>query len=376
MQDLTPVRLLADLGEGGKNGMGAWAVFLILLAVVGAGCGKTGPPVAPERRLPTAVSELSAVVEGGAVILTWSNPGTRMDGSRLKDLATVQVYRREDAGDGEPKPAILSWGKIVGYDEVAAIRLATPAPATVEGSRVTWTDAGTLTPGRRYVYVLTAADLIGRSSGPSPRLVVRFLAAPRPPEGLRAEAGEGLVRLGWSPPGLLVDGSPAPGSFAYEVLRGPSPAGPFAAVTPEPIAATAFTNRGLQNEATYYYAVRAVRSEPDGQARSILSPVVAATPVNLTPPSAPTNLVAVPSEAAVRLAWNRSPEEDVAGYIVYRAEAGGEFARLTLTAITRTTYTDRGVERGKTYSYAVTAVDRATRPNESARSTPARATVP
>jgi hypothetical protein len=34
------------------------------------------------------------------------------------------------------------------------------------------------------------------------------------------------------------------------------------------------------------------------------------------------------------------------------------------------------VERGRTYSYAVTAVDRATRPNESARSNEVTATVP
>jgi predicted small lipoprotein YifL len=353
------------------------AGIALLVALTLLGCGKKGPPVAPERRVPAAVSELSAVVEGPVVVLTWSNPGTRADGTRMRDLTTIRIYRREDAGDGEPKPALLSWGKVVGYDEIAAIRLAEPDPATMEGPRATWADREKLTVGRRYVYVLTAMDSIGRSSPPSPRVVVNFLAAPRPPDGLTATAGEGEVRLGWAAPARLVDGSPAPATLEYEVLRGSSAAGPFAPVTPEAVAIQGFTDRGLTNEQPYYYAVRAVRTEPAGRARSTLSAIAGATPVDLTPPAPPRSLVAVPAETAVRLAWSASAEEDVAGYVVYRAEApGAAYVRLTPTPITTTTYIDRTVERGKTYSYVVTAVDRAIRPNESARSQPAGATVP
>lgn len=352
------------------------AGIALLVALTLLGCGKRGPPVAPERRIPSAVSDLSAVVEGRAVVLTWSKPGTRADGSRLKDLAAFRIYRREEAGNGEPKPAMLSWGKVVGYEEVAVIRLADPTPAKAEGPRVSWADRDTLIFGRRYVYVVTALDSIGRSSPPSSRLVVPFLAAPHPPDGLTAKAAEGEVRLGWSPPSLLVDGSPPPTPLDYELLRARSVEGPFQPVTPEPIVTAEFTDRGLENEQTYYYAVRAVRRDPSGSARSELSAVIAATPLDLTPPSRPANLVAVPSETAVRLAWNASPEPDVAGYIVYRAAPGADFVRLTPTPISTTTYTDRAVGRGQTYTYVVTAVDRASRANESQRSAPATATVP
>lgn len=359
------------------SGLMLRAGIALLVALTLLGCGKKGPPVAPEGRVPVAVSDLSGLVEGSVVILSWSNPGTRADGTRLKDLTTIRIYRREDAGDGEPKPALLSWGKVVGYDEMAAIRLAEPAPAKVEGPRVTWVDREKLTLGRRYVYVVTAVDSTGRSSPPSARLAVPFLAAPRPPEGLTASAGEGQVRLAWSAPLHLVDGSPAPATLGYEVLRAASATGPFSPVTPEPISARELTDRDLKNEETYHYAVRAVRTEPGARIRSDLSPLAAATPVDLTPPSPPANLVAVPSETAVRLAWNASPEQDVAGYVVYRALApGATVIRLTPAPITTTTYIDRAVERGKTYSYTVTAVDRAVRPNESARSQPAGATVP
>jgi hypothetical protein len=72
---------------------------------------------------------------------------------------------------------------VVGYDEVATIRPDAPAPATVQGSTVTWVDRRALSMGRRYVYVVTAEDDLGRTSGPSERLVVPFLAAPRRPAG-------------------------------------------------------------------------------------------------------------------------------------------------------------------------------------------------
>ncbi len=352
---------------------------LLLLALVGlaaAGCGKKGPPVAPERRVPAAVLGLTATVEGNAIVLTWTNPATRADGTRMKDLTALRVHRRAEPREAEPKPAMLSRGKVVGYDEVASIRLAEPAPAKVEGTRVSWADRINLSIGQRYVYLVTAVDGLGRSSPPSARLAVTFLAAPLPPQTLTATAGDSEVHLSWAPPPGLVDGSPLAGALAYQVLRAASSEAPLQPLTPPPTGIS-FTDRGLQNDQTYYYQVRAIRSEPTGRAQSELSKIVAATPIDLTPPSAPTSLVAVPSEGVVRLAWSPSPEEDVAGYFVYRAASpGNPYVRLTPVPLTTTVFTDRTVERGRTYSYVVTAVDRARRPNESARSNEVTATVP
>ncbi len=353
---------------------------LLVLALVGLaalGCGKSGPPVAPERRLPAAVSGLTATVEGRAIVLSWTNPTTRVDGTRLKDLTILRVHRREEPGEVEPKPAVLSWGRVVGYQEVASIRLTAPTSAKVEGTRMSWADRTNLSVGRRYVYVVTAVDAMGRSSPPSERLAVTFLAAPLPPQDLSAIAGESEVRLSWAPPARLVDGSPLTGTIAYVVLRADSAEAPLRPVTPSPITATSFTDRGLQNDRTYSYAMRAVRSEPAGLALSEPSASVAAMPLDLTPPSAPANLAAVPSEDAVRLAWVPSPEADVAGYLVYRASPpGSPYVRLTDVPLRTTVFVDRNVERGRTYSYVVTAVDRAMHPNESARSNEAIATVP
>lgn len=351
--------------------------LLALIVLSLAACGKKGPPVAPERRVPATVSELKATVEGRAINLEWVNPSVRADGSRMKDLTAVRIHRREEAGEGEPKPAILSWGKVVGYDEIALIRLGEPAPARVEGRTVKWADRQGLRFGQRYVYVVTAHDSLGRSSLPSERLAVAFQSAPLPPSDLSATPGEKQARLTWSPPRGLIDGSALPAGVTYQLFRSDSREGALQPVTTEPITSTAFTDSGLRNEQTYYYAVRAVRSGVWGRALSEPSAIAAATPVDLTPPSPPKNLVAVPSEGVVRLAWDPSPEEDVAGYLVHRiGPVEGEAVKLTPAPIPGTLYTDRSVIRGATYRYAVTAVDRASHPNESAKSLPASVTVP
>lgn len=350
-------------------------VIGVALLALGA-CGRRGPPSAPELRVPAPVSEFRGGVEGRSIILEWTNPGHRADGTRMRDLTAIHVHRREEPGHGRPKPAILSWGKVVGYDEITAIQLASPAPARLDGGRVRWADGRGLTFGQRYVYVVTALDSIGRQSVPSERVIVTFHPAPQPPEEFRGAPGDREVHLTWRPPSGLIDGTALPQPVAYRVLRATRPGAPLVPISPS-ITTTEFTDRGLDNGRTYTYAVLAVRTDPAGGIRSEPSATVDVTPVDLTPPSAPRNLVAVPSETAVRLAWDRSPEEEVAGYLVYRATLpGGAYVRLTPAAVPGTLFVDREVERGAAYRYAVTAVDRAPRPNESPRSSPTTVTVP
>ena len=77
----------------------------------------------------------------------------------------------------------------------------------------------------------------------------------------------------------------------------------------------------------------------------------------------------------MRLSWGAAPESDVSGYIVYRAEVAGAFARVGSTRAPATTFVDRGVARG-TYRYVVTAEDSGAIRNESARSNEAGGAAP
>jgi len=106
-----------------------------------------------------------------------------------------------------------TFGVVVPDREVATIRTDAPAPATVQGSSVIWVDHRALAPGRRYVYVVTAEDELGRSSAPSERLVVPFVSAPKAPRGLTATPGDRRVTLTWQPPEALQDGSAPTGDI-------------------------------------------------------------------------------------------------------------------------------------------------------------------
>ncbi len=91
---------------------------------------------------------------------------------------------------------------------------------------------------------------------------------------------------------------------------------------------------------------------------------------DLTPPAAPSSLVATEGEGQVALAWDGAP--DAAGYDVYRSPvSGGGYARLNDTPLTDTAYTDATVVNGRRYYYVVTAVDDAG--NASGRSNEAQA---
>ncbi len=59
----------------------------------------------------------------------------------------------------------------------------------------------------------------------------------------------------------------------------------------------------------------------------------------------------------VDLSWDASTSQGVVGYNVYRQPQGGSFTQINSSLDSSTAYTDNQVSGGKTYFYAVTAVD-------------------
>lgn len=75
-----------------------------------------------------------------------------------------------------------------------------------------------------------------------------------------------------------------------------------------------------------------------------------------TPPSVPKGLYSITRDEAVWLFWEENDEEDFAEYWVYRAREGDEYyKRIARTKIAK--YTDSYLRNGRTYFYAVSAVD-------------------
>jgi hypothetical protein len=130
--------------------------------------------------------------------------------------------------------------------------------------------------------------------------------------------------------------------------------------------------------ATYHYRVSAWDAL-GGEVSSEDALFEAGAPDEM-PPAPPVGIETVVREGGVEIVWLENEEDDLAGYLVYRAQTrngGADWERavvLTPTPLQVARYFDASVEPGASYSYAVTAVDDAG--NESGRSEPASADVP
>jgi len=94
---------------------------------------------------------------------------------------------------------------------------------------------------------------------------------------------------------------------------------------------------------------------------------------DITPPAAPTGLVALTGDGRIDLDWNDSAEGDLGGYTVYRATVfGGPYSIASGGLVGPSQFTDDGLTNGTTYYYVVTASDLTG--NESMNSAEASAT--
>jgi hypothetical protein len=352
------------------------AALAAAVAVVALGaCGRRGNPVPPEVRIPQAVTDLTAVEREGGIEVAWTVPGRRIDNSRILEPGIARLYRIDDAGTGDPRPAMLRDDRVAGYTEIATFRLQDPSSSYLRGRHITYVDRRALVYGRRYTYVATTADAQGRTGPPSARVSITYIAPPEPPRALRGEAGDRAARLSWQPPAKLVDGAAITDPLAYEVLRAADPVAEASPIGRTAPGATSFEDRGLDNDRTYYYAVRAVRVAGAASAAGEASERLAVTPAKTTSPAPVTDLVALPSRGDVRLSWRPSPEPDVATYVIYRAVGAAPPTRVGAVRPPATTFVDRNVPSG-TYRYTVTAQDASARANESRPSTEVTVTVP
>jgi len=179
---------------------------------------------------------------------------------------------------------------------------------------------------------------------------------------------------------IFADTTPA----TYNVYEVPSetkpdvvpdaPPRPVSAEMPKPLNASPLEAMKYQDlrlvfETERCYVVRTVETHGELKIESDPSPRACVTPRDIFPPPAPTNLAAVASEGGISLIWEGSKADDLAGYLVLRADAPGGVPRpLTAEPVKETTFRDTSVRAGTRYVYVVVAVDTAVPPNTSAQS--------
>ncbi len=188
-------------------------------------------------------------------------------------VPTVPLGLNASPGNAQ---ASLTWASSTGATSYQVKRgLGSAGPFSVVSNPTTpaLTDVG-LTNGTVYFYVVSAVNASGASANSAPVSVAPAQAVqPLPaPTGLVAVAGNTQITLTWTA---------SAGATAYQVKRSPTGSSPFTFLG-TPSAAT-FTDVGLTNGTTYYYAIAAVNSAGP----SVDSLLVSALPKSPEPVAVP-----------------------------------------------------------------------------------------
>ena len=332
------------------------SLVLVGLAVLGTSCGKKGAPYPPEPGGPMPPREVEACQVGERAEIRFTVPNPR--GARASQQPVLAELVRVDYSPGMTVPPDPNAFRLRG--EVVDSKGADPFEA---GARMRLEDRSL--PGRIGWTLRYGVRMRDRRGRPSP-LVLSADLVPIPPllrpSGLKAEATADGIRLSWNPP----QGEDALRYNVYRTLKDQ----PFGdkPLNAEPLVSSDTLDASVTMGNVYLYAVRTTVAEASPCRESEPSETAEVFSEDRFPPGAPSGLVGIQEGSAVRLFWNPNQERDISGYIVYRKLGEAPWERESKEATSEPSYLDRGIHVADHLSYRVTAVDRASPPNESAPS--------
>jgi uncharacterized protein (DUF1800 family)/fibronectin type 3 domain-containing protein len=191
------------------------------------------------------------------VVAAIGSAGTSANSAQVSasPAVVVQVPPAPTGVVGSPGNALalLNWQASPGatsYQVKRARSNTEPFVLVASPTTPAYTDTG-LVNGTPYLYVVLAVNAAGASASSIPVSVTPAQAVqiPAAPTGLSAVAGNAQVTLSWTA---------SPGAATYQIKRSLTGFSPFTFLaTPS---ATTFTDVGLTNGTTYYYAIAAVNS--------------------------------------------------------------------------------------------------------------------
>jgi hypothetical protein len=367
-------------------------LLAVLAVTVLVACGTPGAPRPPSLQLPLRVDDLSATRKGDKVTLSWTPPRqtTDLTNIRLRQLGPTRICR------GVNDPAMVRCDEAVGELPPSG------PPATKENRKATFTDIlppslPAQQPAGFATYAVEVLNARRRSAGLSNQVQVPLAPTAPAPQSINAKLFPNFI---------LITAEPAPGfhtppgmTLALRLYRREQGASSFAEVPcvnpkglatgmaqePIPLKPTleACADDSFAWEKTYVYKVAPVTrvlnngkivTEVEGDD----SPAITVFAHDVFPPAAPSGLQAVYSGVGqkpfIDLTWAPNTEPDLAGYNLYRRQAGTPAEKINHELIKVNSFRDNDVAAGHTYVYAVTAVD--LRGNESARSEETSESVP
>jgi hypothetical protein len=231
-------------------------------------------------------------------------------------------------------PATTGGSPITGYTVTSS-----PGNLTASGTASPITVTG-LTNGTTYTFTVTASNAIGESLASAPSAPVVPGIAPSAPLNVMATRGNASASVAFDPPAVTGTGPIS----QYTVTS--TPGGISATGGASPIVVD-----GLVNGTSYTFTVKATNSFGAG-AESASSNAVTPQPI----PGAPSNLMAVASNAQVTLSFAAAADggSPITSYVVNVTPSAGTDSGAGTAALTRTI---GGLSNGTSYTFTVSAVN-------------------
>ena len=243
--------------------------------------------------------------------------------------------------DSQGRPT-LKWNAVTGAAKYEVYRSYSENGPYTKYSTVTgtsYTNTAYLENGTTYYYRVRALNSSGVASAYSSVVYVTYKQTLPAPTVTGGNDSQGRPTLTWNA---------VTGAAKYEVYRARSRSGEY--IKYSTVTGTSYTNTSyIENGNTYYYKVRALKS--DGTAGA-WSSIVSVTYKQTLP--APTVTGGNDSQGRPTLTWNAV--SGAAKYEVYRARSrSGEYIKYS--TVTGTSYTNTSyIEDGNTYYYKVRAL--------------------
>jgi predicted small lipoprotein YifL len=311
---------------------------LFLLVMVFSGCGKKGPLVLEPEIVPPAVVNFQVRQIGNQIELAWKFPDLLTDNKSAFEISRVTkiyvyhtILKPEEALPAEiflKKPELLAKlkaGEIKGFGKNSS------------QYRCSFKNKELL----KKTHGFTLVYFYGRKKSVSgPLQTIKTTITPSPVQDLKVSRQNKIVILNWSKPVVQEKDQtimPISGYHIYRRISGVNGEQDFRPISTETVINEFFHDLDTGTDGEYEYQVSCRLGD---RVESAPSNVVKIMVQDTFPPDIPGNLVIFTAKDQIFLTWETVPDVDLAD------------------AVTDNFFRDKQVARGKSYIYAISAVDK------------------
>lgn len=318
-----------------------WLILTLCLS----GCGYIGEPLYPALNIPSRILDLNVTQRGANLEIWFTEPALTTEGLAIKQIGSLDLR----VGPNPSQPFnTQQWADAAARVPVATPDKLGPVHVTVPARQYA---------GQEVMVGVRAVNMKGRAAEWSNLKALTVQPPLAVPSGVVIAGDPQGVLLRWN-------GAPEASYRVYRKAGNENLATKLADVT-EPRYLDTTTQYGTH----YEYWVEALK----GEARSEMAGPFTIEPEDKFPPAVPAGVAVTAGLQTIELAWERNTEPDFRGYRVYRATGDGPFEKIA-ELIEAPGYSDKNVESGKRYRYAISSVDQTG--NESEKSAPVGITAP